>query len=77
MDRESVQQELIESHDEFRRLHLEHQDCECKLEAITGKSLLSQEDETEAKRLKIHKLALKDRMETLIRSHAEALSVSS
>ena len=70
MDRHIVRQELLESDEEFRRLCDEHQQCEGKLEALNEKSLLSQEDEFEAKRIKVHKLALKDRMESLIRSHA-------
>jgi uncharacterized protein YdcH (DUF465 family) len=32
-------------------------------------SLLSQEDEVEEKRIKVHKLALKDRMEQIVREH--------
>ena len=72
MDRHTARQELMETHDEFRRLYEEHQQYEGKLEALNEKSLLSQEDEFEAKRIKVHKLALKDRMESLIRSHASS-----
>ena len=72
MDRHTVRQELLESDDEFRRLYEEHQECEGQLEALNEKSLFSQEDEFEAKRIKVHKLALKDRMESLIRSHANS-----
>ena len=63
-------QELLESHQEFRHLYLEHQKCEGQLEALNGRTRPSQDDEAEAKRIKIHKLALKDRMEDLIRHHA-------
>jgi hypothetical protein len=35
------------------------------------KSLLSQDDEIEEKRIKVHKLALKDRMEIMVRQYDE------
>jgi uncharacterized protein YdcH (DUF465 family) len=70
MDRNTVKQELLEVDDEFRRLYEEHRECEGVLETLTHQSVLSQDDEAEAKRIKLHKLALKDQMESLIRSHA-------
>ena len=68
MDREIVKKELLEEDKEFQRLYQEHQECEGKLEALTLRSL-SQDDEVEAKRIKVHKLALKDQMELLMKSH--------
>lgn len=65
---ETLREELLESHDEFRRLHEEHQECERRLEQINQQSLLSQEDELEEKMLKRRKLTLKDRMYALLRS---------
>ena len=41
------------------------------LEEIQQKSLPSQDDEIEEKKIKLHKLALKDRMEELLRAHRE------
>jgi hypothetical protein len=70
MDHDAVKQELLASHEEFRRLHREHQ--QSKLEALREKTALSETDESEEKRIKVHKLALKDRMERLIRDHAAA-----
>ncbi|HUP22061.1 MAG TPA: DUF465 domain-containing protein [Thermoanaerobaculia bacterium] len=75
MDHDAVKQDLLSSHDEFRRLHREHQQCEEKLDALREKAALSEADETEEKRIKVHKLALKDRMERLIRDHAAATTV--
>lgn len=69
MDHDALKEELIASDDEFRRLHEEHQEYERRLEELNGKSLLSQEDEVEEKRIKLHKLALKDRMEAILREH--------
>jgi len=42
-----------------------------RLAQIAQRTLPSQEDEAEEKRLKIHKLALKDRMEAMLREHQE------
>lgn len=75
MNQEAVRQELLARDEEFRRLHQEHQDCESKLEEILEKSSLSQEEEAEAKKIKVHKLALKDRMASLVREHATSAPV--
>lgn len=71
-DREALKEELIRTDAEFRRLHEEHQDCERRLEALHQKTMLSQDEELEQKQIKVHKLALKDRMEALLRAHREA-----
>ncbi len=71
MTRDDLKEELLTSDAEFRRLHKEHQDYERRLEQITQKSLLSQDDEIEEKKIKLHKLLLKDRMEQILRSHSE------
>jgi uncharacterized protein YdcH (DUF465 family) len=68
-DHDSLFHELLRGDAEFRRLHQEHQECERRLEELQHEALLSQEDEIEEKKLKIHKLALKDRMEHLVREH--------
>ncbi len=67
-DHDALVRELLETDGDFRRLHDEHQECELRLEELKTKSLLSQEDEIEEKRIKIHKLALKDRMEQMVRA---------
>jgi uncharacterized protein YdcH (DUF465 family) len=69
---DDLKAELIESDPEFRRLHEEHQEYDRRLHALTQKTLPSQEDEMEEKRIKLHKLALKDRMEQILRAHREA-----
>ncbi len=70
MNHDAVREQLLETDREFRRIVEEHRDCECRLERISSNSLISQAAETESKRLKVHKLALKDRMESMIREHA-------
>ena len=69
---EALKQELIRSNPDFQALHREHQELEHQLEALYQKSLLSQEDEVEVKRIKHDKLRLKDRMFEIIRAHDDA-----
>ena len=66
-----VKEELIQTDDAFRHLYEELQEYKQRLEAIRVKSLPSQEDEIEIKRIKLHKLSLKDRMEAMRRAHAQ------
>jgi uncharacterized protein YdcH (DUF465 family) len=69
---DDLKAELIKTDDEFRRLHEEHQEYDKRLQEINQKSLLSQEDEIEEKRIKLHKLTLKDHMEQILRAHRES-----
>lgn len=66
-DRDALKDEMLASHNEFRKLHAEHQDHERRLQELYQKTLLSQSDEVEQKRLKVRKLQLKDRMESILR----------
>ncbi len=70
MSDDAVKEELLAQEGEFRKLYEEHQACESQLEELVGRPVLSPTDQSEAKRIKLHKLALKDRMESIIRSHA-------
>ena len=70
--RDDLREELLQTDQEFRRLYEEHQEYERRLAEIYRKSMLSQDDEIEEKRIKLHKLALKDRMESILRSHRES-----
>lgn len=70
-ERDDLREELIRTDPEFRRLFEEHQEFERRLHELNHKSLLSQDDEIEEKKIKLHKLALKDRMENLLRAHRE------
>jgi uncharacterized protein YdcH (DUF465 family) len=71
MSRDDLREELIATDDEFRRLYSEHQDYERRLQRIHDKALLSQDDEIEEKKIKLHKLVLKDRMEQILRVRVE------
>lgn len=70
-DLDDLKEELIKTDDEFRRLHEEHQQCERRLEELNGQVAISSEAEAEAKKIKLHKLALKDRMHAILRQHSE------
>jgi uncharacterized protein YdcH (DUF465 family) len=71
-DFEDLRQQLSETDSDYRRLQQEHQEYEQRLEELNAKSLLSPEDEAEEKRIKLHKLRLKDEMEQILREHARA-----
>lgn len=63
-----VRTELASRDADFSRLHDEHQACEKRLSELQHKFGLTTDEEVEEKRLKKQKLALRDQMETYIRS---------
>jgi len=69
---DDLKSELLKTDDEYRRLYEEHQEYEKRLDEINQKTLLSQEDEVEEKKIKLHKLVLKDHMEQILRTHRES-----
>jgi len=72
IEEEAVKKELLDTDSEYLALHKEHEESEERLLELSQKSLPSEEDELEEKRLKLHKLFLKDRMAVLLRSHVES-----
>jgi uncharacterized protein YdcH (DUF465 family) len=71
-NRDDLKAELIQTDERFRRLYEEHREYERRLSELNQKSLLSQDDEVEEKKIKLHKLVLKDRMEEILRAHRES-----
>ncbi|HET9767149.1 MAG TPA: YdcH family protein [Thermoanaerobaculia bacterium] len=71
-NRDALRDELLRTDERFHRLHEEHQELEHLLEALNQKTLHSEDDETETKRIKREKLRLKDEMEQLLRARDEA-----
>ena len=67
-----LKEELLQTDDEFRRLYEEHQEYERRLEELNHKSMFSQDDEIEEKKIKLHKLVLKDQMAEILRQHRES-----
>jgi uncharacterized protein YdcH (DUF465 family) len=60
-----VRDQLLASNDEFRRLAQEHSQYSQRLEALTQKRYLSDDEKLEEVRLKKLKLKLKDQMEMI------------
>lgn len=69
---ESAKHDLIQKDEEFRSLYEEHRAFKERLDSIRIKSLLSENDEIEMKKIKLHKLTLKDKMESILRDHMRA-----
>ncbi len=72
LNRDELKEELLQTDANFRRLHDEHQDYERRLHDLQAKPAPSVEDEADEKRIKLHKLALKDQMEAILRTHQES-----
>lgn len=62
---DSVREQLLASHDEFRRLAQEHALYSQRLDSLTGKRYLSEDEKVEEVRLKKLKLRIKDQMELI------------
>ena len=67
---------LLASHDEFRRLVQEHSQYSQRLESLTEKRYLTDDEKLEEVRLKKLKLRLKDQMQTLERQYQTANQVA-
>jgi uncharacterized protein YdcH (DUF465 family) len=59
--------QLLASHDEFRRLASEHMQYAERLDSLTQKRYLTEDEKLEEVRLKKLKLRLKDQMENIER----------
>jgi uncharacterized protein YdcH (DUF465 family) len=65
----SLREELLASHEEFRRLAQEHSQYCQRLESLIQKRYLSEEEKIEEVKLKKLKLRLKDQMESIEQQH--------
>ena len=68
--------QLLTSHEEFRRLVQEHTQYAERLETLTQKRYLSEDEKLEEVRLKKLKLRLKDQMETIEREYRQQYGVN-
>jgi uncharacterized protein YdcH (DUF465 family) len=62
---------LLSSHDEFRKLVSEHTQYSQRLESLTQKRYLTEDEKLEEVRLKKLKLRLKDQMESIERQYRQ------
>jgi len=67
----SPRDQLLASHDEFRKLAMEHTQYAQRLESLIQKRYLTDDEKLEEVRLKKLKLRLKDQMESIERIHRE------
>jgi uncharacterized protein len=63
--------QLAENHEEFRKLVLEHSQYETRLDSLTQKRYLTDDEKLEEVRLKKLKLRLKDQMEQIERQYRQ------
>jgi uncharacterized protein YdcH (DUF465 family) len=63
---EELRERLLRDSVEFRRLAAEHQNYADKLEGLTNKHFLSEEEKVQEKLLKKKKLILKDQMYSMV-----------
>ena len=64
---EAIREQLMVGSEEYRRLREQHALYKSQLNALSTKSYLSEEEQTEEARLKKLKLRVKDQMEMLVR----------
>jgi uncharacterized protein YdcH (DUF465 family) len=67
----SARDQLLEQHEEFRKLAHEHLQYSERLESLTQKRFLSDDEKVEEVRLKKLKLRLKDQMELIERQYRQ------
>jgi uncharacterized protein YdcH (DUF465 family) len=68
--------QLLTSHEEFRKLAQEHTQYAERLDTLTQKRYLSEDEKLEEVRLKKLKLRLKDQMETIEREYRQQYGVN-
>jgi uncharacterized protein YdcH (DUF465 family) len=67
---------LLSSHDEFQKLAQEHLQYSTRLDSLTQKRYLSEDEKLEEVRLKKLKLRLKDQMQSIERQYRQQYGVN-
>jgi uncharacterized protein YdcH (DUF465 family) len=65
----ALREQLLLESAEYRKLEAEHQMYDHKLEHLSGKHFLSEEEKLQEKTMKKKKLALKDQMHSMIQKY--------
>jgi len=68
--------QLLASHDEFRKLATEHTQYEQRLDSLTQKRYLTDDEKLEEIRLKKLKLRLKDQMQSIERQFRQQVQAN-
>jgi len=71
-----VRDHLMANHEEFRQLVVEHTQYSQRLESLTQKRFLSEDEKLQEVRLKKLKLRLKDQMESIERQFRQTHQVA-
>ena len=69
---QDLKAELSQTDEEFHQLVAKHHELEDRLHELTAKHYLSEPEQLEQATLKKRKLALKDKMEDILRRHRSA-----
>ena len=70
---DELRHQLLQSDGEFRGLVEQHQDLEQRLNTLSGKPHLNEQEQFEQMTLKKRKLQIKDRMEEVLRRHRQTV----
>jgi len=73
---ESVREQLLASHEEFRRLASEHNLYSQRLHSLIEKRYLTEDEKLEEVRLKKLKLRVKDQMQLIEQEHLRVAQVA-
>ena len=70
---DELRHQLLQRDEEFRQLVAQHQDLEQRLNTLSGKPYLNEQEQFEQVTLKKRKLQLKDRIEEALRRHRQTM----
>lgn len=68
---QALKERLLQTDEVFHNLAAEHHELEGRLHELTSKHFLSEPEQIEEVNLKKRKLAIKDRMEDILRHHTD------